>query len=233
MITTIAFDYGNVLVRPAENGTLPPALKELLGMGNLLKFMAAASQLPALMEQAKAWMEQRACPRTEEEEFAMFREFYALIFNGVGITKNADALCETVAQHTLQNAGKAELYEDVLPQLTVAKERFRIAAVSETLPSFKQHLMESTLFPLLDFAVLSCDYGLRKEEYARLLELAVTEHGVVPAETLLVEDSAEKLDIAKARGFACVLMNRNNAMEAADYPIVYDLADVLEWAGEL
>jgi putative hydrolase of the HAD superfamily len=231
MIKTIALDYGNVLARPASgNWMLPKNFKDILGTRNAFQFIAGAAKLPELMKRGVEYLEGCHLLRTEEEEYGQFKEFYRILFGGCGIKKDLERICGELARHAVYGEDKVVFYEDAVSGVEALKERWRVVVISDTWPSLKRTLQNSGVLALLDGLVMSCDHGVTKSKGSRLFEAAMEECGLVPAETLFVDDSAENLAQAKALGFHAALMDREGKAAQPEYPVVRDLAQVLALA---
>ena len=227
MLTTIALDYGNVLAGPVSGDWMLPAnFPQALGMANVLKFAAAAPKLPALLQQAKAYLDDNHLLHTEEEEYAQFREFYRILFGGAGIKKGLGGICDGLARHSVYEDNAHQLYDDVLPGIVALKEHHRVIVISDTWPSLRRRLRNNGVLALLDDLIMSCDYGRCKNHEGGLLTSAIERRGVVPGETLFVDDSADNLAAAKALGFHAALMDREGKAEDSEYKIVRGMEEV-------
>jgi len=234
MITTIALDCGKVLAGPASGDwMLPEGFQEVLGIGNLLKFVAAAPRLKDLMEQAKQYLNDNHLLDSEEEEYEQFCEFYRILFGGVGIKKGLEDICAGLARHSVYEDRTLRFYDDVLPGIAALKERWRVVVISDAWPSLRRRLRSAGVAQLLDDVILSCDYGHCKSGEGKLFRSAMERRGVVPAETLFVDDSTENLAAAQALGFHVALMDREGKAEAGEYRLVRDLEGVRGLAVEI
>ncbi|MCL2299339.1 MAG: HAD-IA family hydrolase [Firmicutes bacterium] len=233
MLTTIALDYGNVLARPASgNWFLPADLPRILGLGNMMKMMSGAQTLQGNMEKAKAYLDENHLLHTVEEEFAQFTRFYRIAFGGVGM-KGLDNISEALARHAVYSEDKAVFYGDAQAGIRALKERWRVIVISDTWPSLTNTLKAAGIAPLLDGMVMSCDYGHSKRDNGKLFQSAIEHHGVIPEETLFVDDSAENLAFARALGFHTAQMDRDGEIEASDYPLVHTLAEAAALANAI
>ena len=239
MLTTIALDYGDVLARPASgNWLMPPNLPEILGLGNMMKMMSNARLLLENTERAKDFLDQNHLLHTEEEEFQQFKEFFGIMFGGCGL-KGLGKIAEELARYTVYNENKVRFYDDALPGIQALKERWRVIVISDAWPSLRGILARAGIAPLLDDLVISCDYGHSKGVYGRargggkLFQTAIEKHGVVPEETLFVDDRAENLAFARDLGFHTAHMDRDGKIETSEYPLVRTMEEVAALAAGL
>jgi len=233
MLTTIALDYGNVLAHPPSgNWFLPANLPELLGLRNMMKMMSGAQKLQENTQRGKDFLNEHHLLHTVEEEFAQFREFYQIMFGGIGV-KDLDSIAGALARHAVYNENKIVFYDDALPGIRALKERWRVVVISDTWPSLRQTLETAGILPLLDDTVLSCDYGHCKSDEGKLFLSAIEHHGVIAEETLFVDDGADNLACAKALGFHTAQMDRDNKTEESEYPLVRNLGEVAALAAQI
>jgi len=224
MITTIALDYGRVLACPRSgHWFLPLHTWKILGAGNTLRL---ARHHRAAQHAAQQCLNNNHLVRTEQEEFEQFLVFYHKLLSGCGITKNLEQACQALAQFTVYDPDKVKVYGDVLPGIAALKAHYRVVVISDTWPSLRSVLQHHGVLPLLDDLIMSSDYGHLKGDEGKLFHSAIEHHGIVPAETLFVDDSAHNLDCAKALGFHTALMLRAGWAKRTDHPLVRNINDV-------
>ncbi|MCL2446326.1 MAG: HAD family hydrolase [Oscillospiraceae bacterium] len=228
MITTIALDYGRVLARPASGDWFfPQHTINILGAGNTLKLLR--HRRTAQRTAAKVFDDHLL--HTEHEEFEQFCEYYRQLLSGCGITKNLEQASHSLAQFAVYDPKKVKFYRDVLPSIAALKKHYRVVVISDTWPSLRTVLQSYGVLPLLDDLIMSCDYGHSKGDYGngeggKLFHSAMQHHGIVPAQTLFVDDSVYNLDHAKALGFHTALMVRAGWAKNGEHAVVRNMRDV-------
>jgi len=228
MITTIALDYGRVLARPASGDWFfPRHTMKILGVGNTLRLLRhrRAAQHVA----GKVFDDNLL--HSEQEEFEQFCAYYRQLLGGCGITKNLEQASQALAQFAVYDPRKVKIYADVLPGIAALKEQYRVVVISDTWPSLRSVLQHYGVLPLLDDLIMSCDYGHSKGDYGngeggKLFHSAVQHHGIVPEETLFVDDSVHNLEQAKAMGFHTALMLRAGWVKNGGHAVVHNMRDV-------
>jgi len=226
MITTIALDNGLVLAYPASgNWFLPANLPQLLGMRNMMKMVSGAQSIKENSQRAMDYLTENHLVRTVDEEFAQFKEFYKIMFGGCDM-KGLDGIAEELARNAVFNEDKIKFYDDVLQGLRALKARWRVVVISDAWPSLRDRLDGAGITPLLDDVVVSCDYGHCKSSEGKLFQSAIEHHGILPEETLFVDDGADNLACARALGFHVAQMDREGKLEESDYPLVHTLEEV-------
>jgi len=235
MITTIALDYGRVLARPRSGDWFfPRHTLNILGMGNTLRL--ACKRRIAQRNAGKVFDEHLM--HSEQEEFEQFCEFYRKLLGGCGITKNLEQASQTLAQFAVYDPNKVKFYTDVLPSIAALKKNYRVVVISDTWPSLRSVLQHYGVLPLLDDLIMSCEYGHSKGDYGngeggKLFRSAMQHHGIVPEETLFVDDSVHNLDQAKALGFHTALMVRAGWVKSGGHRVVRNMDDVQRLAKKL
>ena len=226
MLTTIALDCGRVLAYPASgNWFLPSNLPALLGPRNTALLDANAQLIEENMRRAQNFLDVNHLLHTEKDELEQFTEFYRIAFGGCGF-EGLDEAVEALARDIVYNDARVAFYDDVLPGIRALKERWRVVVISDAWPSLRRVLAAAGVLPLLDGLVISCHYGHCKSDAGKLFLSAVGHHGVVPEETLFVDDGADNLACAKELGFFTAQMDREGKLKTSEYPLVHNLEEV-------
>jgi len=233
MLTTVALDYGKVLAYPVSgNWLLPSNLPEVLGPYNVTRLASHAQTMKENMRVAHGFLDANHLLHTEKEEFEQFKKFYRIVFGGCGF-EGLDTIAEELAQVIVYNDARVALFDDVLPGIRALKERWRVIVISDAWPSLRRILAVKGVLPLLDELVISCHYGHWKSDEGRLFHSAIEHHGVVPGETLFVDDSADNLIHANEIGFSTAQMDRKGQLVTSEYHLVRNLDDVMALAMQI
>ena len=233
MLTTIALDCGNVLTYPASGDWfLPSHLPEILGPCNMKRMASHARTVKENMRRAQVFLSANHLMHTEEEEFELFKDVYRIVFGGCGF-EGLDIIAEALAHDIVYNDARDAFYEDVLPGIRALKECRRVVVISDAGPSLRRVLAAAGVLPLLDELVISCHYGHCKSDGGKLFLSAMEHHGVIPEETLFVDDSADNLFCAKQLGFYTALMVREGMPESLEYSLVLNLDEVMALAMQI
>lgn len=115
-------------------------------------------------------------------------------------------------------------FSDVLPTLSILKDRYRLGVVSNG----NSHPERCGLSGVFGFVVLSQDHGVEKPD-PRIFEIALEEAGCSKGELLHVGDSLEK-DVSGAieLGIRCVWLNRAQKGNDTDVNPEYEISSLLE-----
>jgi len=233
MLTSIALDNGHVLAYPVSGDWFMPSnLPELLGPRNMVIMAEGTQTMKENMRRAQDFLGANHLLHTEDEEFEQFKEFYQIVFGGCGFEGLAK-IAEELAHYFVYNDARVAFYDDVLPGIQALKERWRVVVISDAWPSLRRVLASSGMLPLLDDLVISCHYGHWKSDNGKLFRSAIKHHGVIPEETLFVDDGADNLACAKQLGFHTALMDRAGNPESLEYPLVHNLDEVMALAMQI
>jgi putative hydrolase of the HAD superfamily len=223
MIKNILFNYGNVLAYPKTgNWFIPPNARKILGVGNCLSVLFHFNKIGSSFYYAHKYLDDNHLLHTEEEELSQFTEFYSQILKELGINKNRDKIAGLLAADTVCNDDKVIFYEDVTDVLREIKASFHIGVLSDTWPSLKRIFDAKGITPLLDGLIMSCDYGICKDNI-QLFHVAESELNLDPGATAFIDDSQANLDNSVKAGFIPILMDRKGKVKQSRYPVVHDL----------
>jgi len=233
MLTTIALDFGNVLAFPASgNWFMPTNLPRFLGTRNMMIMASNAQVIEENMRRAQGFLSDNHLLHTEKEEFELFKEVYRIVFGGCGF-EGLDIIAEALAHDIVYNDARDAFYDDVLPGIRALEECWRVVVISDAGPSLRRVLAARGVLPLLDGLVISCHYGHCKSDGGKLFLSAIEHHGVVPEETLFVDDGADNLVWARKFGFHTAQMDREGELQASEYPLVHTLDEVMALAMQI
>lgn len=225
MIKNIVYDFGYVLAGPKSgNWFIPPNYRKIIGICGCLQFLVKAYKIGHSLQWGHKYLNDNHLLFTEEEEFNQFTVFYERILSDIGIKKDRSKKAELLAWDTVYNDDKFVFYDDVMEELHKAKKDYRIAVLSDTWPSLKRVFDHQGINALLEGLVMSCDYGICKDNI-ELFYQAASKLDIKPEETLFIDDSEVNLDNAKKAGFIPIRMDRKSKVKQSKYPLVHNLAE--------
>lgn len=228
MIKNIVYDFGYVLAYPRSgNWFIPLKARQILGLRNCLLFILRFYKVGSAFYKAYKYLNDNHLLFTEEEELLQFTEFYNQILIDLGINKDRGVLAELLAKDTVLNDDKVIFYGDVLEELKRAHISYKVAVLSDTWPSLKRLFDHKGITELLDGLIMSCDYGICKDNI-ELFHKAAAALKIEPAETAFIDDSEANLDNAYNAGFLPIRINRNKKAVKSKYTVVHNLKEAYE-----
>jgi putative hydrolase of the HAD superfamily len=226
MIKNIVFDYGYVLAYPRTgNWFIPPSAKKILGMSNIIHIVLRFGRMKAAFQHGYQHLNDNHLLFTEEEEISQFQEFYSRFLKVMGISKRRDEMAYALAIDNVRNDHKIVIYDDVLNTIKLLKSDYHISVLSDTWPSLQRILNHAHITNLLDGLVMSCDYGICKDNI-KLFYHAIGKLGIEPEESVFIDDSEKNLVNAEFAGFTPILMDRRGRVKVSRYPIAHNMIEV-------
>ncbi len=164
--------------------------------------------------------------KTEEDEFAMFKEFYEIVLKEIKYTSISEEIINSLASDNVYNDDKFYFFDDVEPELQRLKDKYILGVVSDTWPSLERVFINKSLRKYFSTFVMSSIYGSYKAEKV-LFKIAIEEIGVKPEEVIFIDDSESNLVAAEDFGMIPILIDRydRNDIESK-YPIIKSLNDL-------
>lgn len=226
MIKNIVYDFGFVMAYPRTgNWFIPPRFRKILGVGGCLLFLVKAYKIDRAFRTAHQYLNDNHLLTSEQEEFKQFTVFYERILADMGLRRNRHKKAALLAWDTVYNDEKVIFYPDVLRELKSAGESYTVAVLSDAWPSLKRIFEHRGIMKILNGLVMSCDYGICKNNI-ELFYKAASKFHIKPEETAFIDDSEENLDNAKKAGFLPIRMDRSDTVQESKYPLVHNLAEV-------
>ena len=224
MIDNLLLDAGGVMVYPRlGDWNIPFGAAALLG--EKARDLATAKYLAA-HRRAAHWLDESQRLSTLEDERRV-RRGYIREMNALMDWNLSEDEVNRLGDDFTDNLSRYGTYNDVLPWLSRWKPRYRMAVVSDCMPSLHPLLERWGALALLDARVYSCDIGVIKPD--RRMYAAALEALNAPAETcLFVDDKADNLAGAMALGIHAAQMVRPDAPPAKpfDGPVVHNFAEL-------
>jgi FMN phosphatase YigB (HAD superfamily) len=144
----------------------------------------------------------------------------------MGINKDIDVISTDLAIDNVCNDEKVVFYDDVLDKMSKLKSTYNISILSDTWPSLKRVLSNKKIAVFLDGIIMSCDYGICKNN-VELFNIAAVTLNIEPQYTAFIDDSELNLQNAETAGFIPILMDRKRKKKVSKYPIANNMEDVI------
>jgi putative hydrolase of the HAD superfamily len=96
------------------------------------------------------------------------------------------------------------LNDELVRYIRTLKQRVRVAALTNTWSFGRELIARRGIGDLFDLVVSSSEEGVKKP-YPRIYEITCERLGVVPAEAVFVDDTAENVEAARALGMRGIL----------------------------
>lgn len=228
MIKNIVFDYGYVMAYPRTgNWFIPPNTNKILTIGDIIKITLRFRRFKEAYRSSRIHLDENHLLFTEEEEVNQFYNFYHEFLSLMGIDKLREKKAHALALDNVCNDNKVVFYDDVVSSIKTLKQDYHIYILSDNWPSLTRVLKHNHIDQYLDGMVMSCDYGICKDNMD-LFYHAIAKFGIEPEESVFIDDSELNLANAQHAGFIPILMERRGRKKASSYPIVHNLAKVIE-----
>ncbi|MGN9161399.1 HAD family hydrolase [Clostridium sulfidigenes] len=223
-IKAILFDSGRTLNAPRTgHWFITPNFFNII---NETSFQYTEDQLSEAMNKACDHINKMLLVKTEEDEFAMFKEFYEIVLKEIKYASINEEIINSLASDNVYNDDKFYFFDDVEPGLQRLKDKYILGVVSDTWPSLERVFINKSLRKYFSTFVMSSIYGSYKAEKV-LFKIAIEEIGVKPEEVIFIDDSESNLIAAEDFGMIPILIDRydRNDIESK-YPIIKSLNDL-------
>ncbi|WP_346877880.1 HAD-IA family hydrolase [Clostridium sp. UBA5712] len=223
-IKAILFDSGRTLNVPRTgHWFITPNFFNII---NDTSFQYTEDQLSEAMNKACDHINKMLLVKTEEDEFAMFKEFYEIVLKEIKYASVNEEIINSLASDNVYNDHKFYFFDDVEPGLQRLKDKYILGVVSDTWPSLERVFINKSLRKYFSTFVMSSIYGSYKAEKV-LFKIAIEEIGVKPEEVIFIDDSESNLVAAEDFGMIPILIDRydRNDIESK-YPIIKSLNDL-------
>ncbi len=223
-IKAILFDSGRTLNVPRTgHWFITPNFFNII---NDTSFQYTEDQLSEAMNKACDHISKILLVKTEEDEFAMFKEFYEVVLKEIKYTNINEEIIDFLANDNVYNDDKFYFFDDVESGLQRLKDKYILGVVSDTWPSLERVFINKSLRKYFSTFVMSSIYGSYKAEKV-LFKIAIEEIGVKPEEVIFIDDSESNLIAAEDFGMIPILIDRydRNDIESK-YPIIKSLNDL-------
>lgn len=230
MIKAVFFDLYQTLVhyKPSQEELEAQAL-EKLGF----KTTAEAMGRPILAANEFIYRQIAERPlskRSREELAALYTEYQRVVLKEAGIKADEKVVIKLLG---MMQKAKMDIvpFEDVLPALTVLKERGLVTGlISNIEKNMTETLQKLGLLSRLDVIVTSQDAGAAKPQ-PEIFRYAMRRGRVQPAESIYVGDQYQ-VDIigARAAGMKAILLDRTGYYgEKPDCTVIRSLGEIIRY----
>ena len=165
-------------------------------------------------------------PKTEEEEFKMFSDYYYKVLSDIKYPNISKELCNEIAKDCVYNDDKFIFYDDVIDNLKKLSDKYNLYIISNGWPSSIRVLHNKGIDKYFKGIMISSMYSTTKEE--KLFDLFIKEYDVYPRESLYIDDRVHILKKANEYEFNLLLMNRKNKLIITKYKIINSLNELKE-----
>ena len=241
MIKGVFLDLGWTIFRPANS--------DWFVHQNMLKFtsLEAIYALPedkrtAAFNKALKYLDDHHLLTTEDEEVALFTEFYKIIvveLPELGITAEQ---ANEIGKFKVYDTSNYIFFEKSKETILKLKEKYKLGIISDTWPSADRILKSGGVEDLFDYKTYSCHLGTCKPDKKMYLH-ALEQMGLPPEQTVFVDDWESNLDGAALCGIKPILIKARadtlipgqryseNTPNSGKYPsinAIEELPDLLE-----
>lgn len=228
-VKRVFFDSGMVLVQPRSGHWFATEA-----------FKAACAALGASWEEvldgptsevARVYLDENHLIRTEDEELALFADYYRILLSPYAGAGLEDAV-GTCALAKVKDYSKYAFYPDVAEVVPRLAGRFRLGIISDAWPSVLSVYEAAGFKRWFDPFVVSSMHGSVKAE-GTLFELALSGIAEAPEECAFVDDSPKNCEIAAYYGLNPVLFLRGSPApnRSSQFPQAHSLAELEKLLG--
>lgn len=214
----IVLDFGKVIAAPTTGDwDITPKFLELININtiDIEKYMKYRRKYGNTLSSQIT---------TLEEEYNTFYRFYSSILSHFNISTD---IIKEIAYDRTYNFDKYTLYDNIYEELKSLKEKYKLVLLTDNWPCVIDYLKRYNLYNYFDNIYISSFYGVEKKDKI-LFDYPINELNIKPGEALFIDDNESNLDIAKAKGFDVLLMDRENKIKESKYKIINNL-DIIEW----
>lgn len=166
-------------------------------------------------------------PKTEEEEHAMFSNYYYKVLADLNYPNLKKELVDKIADDCVYNDEKFIFYEDVKSNLEKLSKSYNLYIISNGWPSSLRVLKNKGIYNYFKKVYISSMYTTSKEE--ELFDIFLNNQlEVNPEESLYIDDRRHIIEKAKEYNFKLLLMDRNNKYQDYNIPIIKDMNDIMK-----
>lgn len=226
-ITTLILDAGGVLVYPVCGAwNIPAGYRELLGEyaadipGE--RWLAAAKKHASILREDVP-------VNGLEEEYRLRRQFLSEVAREMDWLLSGEQL-SALAEDFTRNTRRYGWYADVDPMLHALAKDYKIAILSDTMPSLRLVVQDHASRDCYSDLVISTEIGVGKPD-PRMYQAALTRLNAAANECIFVDDREGNLRGAMACGIHAVQMCRDDS-PCWDGPVVHDLSELKTYLEE-
>lgn len=219
MIQNIIFDIGGVLAYPQSgNWFITPNFWKIIEKQKI--------EEEELQKALKKYLYlQTQEPKTEEEEYQMFSNYYDKVLKEINYPQETKELSNKLAEDCVYNDDKFIIYEDVLPVLKELSSKYNLYIISNGWPSSIRVLKNKKIETYFKKIYISSFFSSTKEE--NLFDIFIKENKeIIPENTLFIDDRRHIIDKAEEYHIQSILMDRENKYEETKYKTIKTLYEI-------
>ena len=212
----LVLDFGNVIALPTTGDWhITPKFKELIDISkmNMDKYNEMLKKYSYLLSEKLL---------TQEEEYDMFTRFYDGILSNINYPNYNKKIIEEIAYDRTYNHTKYTLCENIIDELKKLKKKYKLIMLSDNWPCVIPYLKDNGLYDFFDKIYISSVYHAVKKDGV-FFDYPIKDYKIKPGEALFIDDTESLLDVAKEKGFDCMLMDRYKKTTKSKYKIINDL----------
>lgn len=216
-IKYIIFDIGGVFLKPTTgHWFITPYISDILkNKIDMEEFKFSLKNNYKLVNEISL--------QTEEEEYAMFYNYYKKALEDINYSEISDELLSQMSKSITYDNNRYTFYNDVKKTLETLSKKYKLVILSDNFPSIKRILKEMDIDKYFKSMIISTFYGYRKKDKI-LFEILKNDIQYKEGTAIFIDDS-ENLDIAKEYKLIPIRMNRNKNSNSK-YPIINNLTDI-------
>lgn len=214
----IILDFGNVLVTPTTGSWfITPKFLELVDLSKIDKDL-----LDEVSDKYDDLLGEKLI--TQEEEYDMFLRYYGGILKDINYPNNEEIAKEIAYDRTYNNT-KYTLCDNVVNELKYLSSKYTLIMVSDNWPCVIPYMKDNKIYKYFDKLYISSVYGVEKQD-KELFDYPIKDYDIKDGEALFIDDCEANLDVAKEKGFDCLLMDRYNNNIESKYKVINDLMNL-------
>lgn len=217
-IKYIIFDIGGVFLKPTTgHWFITPYINDILkNKIDMEEFKLSLKNNYELVNEISL--------QTEEEEYAMFYNYYKKALEDINYSKISDELLSQMSKSITYDNNRYTFYSDVKKTLETLSKKYRLVILSDNFPSIKRILKDIDIDKYFKSMIISTFYGYRKKDKI-LFEILKNDIQYKEGTAIFIDDSENNLDIAKEYKLIPIKMDRNKNLNSK-YPIINNLTDI-------
>lgn len=206
-IKAILFDSGRVLNYPKSgNWFITPNFFKYVDESIFNSISSSKKNLAFKM--AYNYINSCKLIKKQEEEYNHFVEYYNIFFKELPeLNVNKDDV-ENIAKDLVYNPEKYSFFDEVKSVISVLSKEYKLGIVSDAWPSLDSVYEAAGLRNCFSTFIISSILGVTKPE-AIMYQTALDELGILPENTLFVDDNLKNCIGARNLGIHSVLLCRN------------------------
>ncbi|AZV56628.1 HAD-IA family hydrolase [Clostridium sp. AWRP] len=146
--------------------------------------------------------------KTQEEEYRHFVEYYNIFFKGFPELNLSTDNVESVAKDLVYNPKKYVFFDEAEGVISMLSKKYKLGVVSDAWPSLNSVFEAVKLRKYFSTFIISSMLGVTKPD-SIMYQTALDELGVLPQNTIFIDDNLKNCIGANKLGIHSVLLCRN------------------------